>query len=400
MSHRFPLPFLSQDYNKDIDLVISKVRHSFIASMKSKKNELLHRPIFTILHAPIMPNEPRRMAGFATLPETNFKETSRHCFDVIYEIAANLGYKPHEPVVLFNVDATLAQEPHEDGHVNHNQFQHPALSVIANPLVCNQGIWIAPKSHLRDGPSYLKRIAIPAGHALFLRHDTCHAGMGNRAGDRLVRLHVNLVHESDPRTEFNFSEVVIPTIRLANGARIKFPSLGTDFTHVQPFVNHTTEEDAQAKSPSMFSVGDFDGVDLSPFDDFLLQQSPDLAASTGSRALMAAFAMDPPAIQAPPAPVENPPPPSRKRTLMTAALEDSYRMVDAQRQQITEETRHASEQVSIIRARLDEIRRLLAEQEHDLAARVEALARDEQQLALLNDKAEGLEAAMEVIARQ
>ena len=250
-------------------------KYSFIDTMR--RNPELHNPVFTVLNDNIPPETYRRIADLTRLRSSILVNTCRSMLSVIETVFRPAGYnRAIEPSILFNFGEVLAQEPHEDGPVESGQF--PTLSVLLNPLATTQGLWVAARSHL-GGSCYLKREAILAGHAIILRHDTCHAGMAANSETKLVRVHVNLVHDTDSRKNFNFSEFVLATIRVAGGHRIQFPSSG-DFNHVLHFVNREMEEDGQ----QVHNLTDGDDEEQ-PFEQETEQQTPKInnPQETGQR---------------------------------------------------------------------------------------------------------------------
>ena len=203
----------------------------------------LHKPVFTILDNAISPNSNRRIADLDPLRPSIAVTAVRKMLAIVEYTFGAANYRPVEPCILFNVGPVLSQEPHEDGPVESDEF--PTLSVLLNPLGVMQGVWIAARSHLGDR-SYMARETIPPGHAIVLRHDTCHAGMSLQNETKLLRAHVNLVHMTDARELFDFSQIVMATIRAPNGHRIRLPA--NEFNHVLQFVNRANEPEGQDPS--------------------------------------------------------------------------------------------------------------------------------------------------------
>ena len=285
---------------------------------------------------------------------------------VVEAVFRPAGYnRAIEPSILFNFGEVLAQEPHEDGPVESDQF--PTLSVLLNPLATTQGLWVAARSH-RGGSCYLKREASPAGHAIILRHDTCHAGMAANSETKLVRVHVNLVHDSDSRQNFNFSEFVLATIRVAGGHRIQFPSSG-DFNHILHYVNRELEEDGQ----QVHNLTD-DGDQEQPFEQEAEQQAPESnnPQETGQR----------------------------KRNLATVALEDVLQQSREAATLVQVAVDDAISHRDIVNAQLAEARAQVERLEAMARSAQDALDVEIARLKPLTERVEGFEAALELISRQ
>lgn len=225
---------------EDLELVSHSRKYSFVETMKANPDQ--HRPVFTTLSDDPPIDSPRRMAFLSDLRPSKFVTMANLMKDNMISKFAELGYRAIQPSVLFNLGEAPAQEPHMDGEVVSEKF--PTLSILANPLTLVQGVWVARNSH-RLGVVYLEKIRLAPGHAIALRHDTCHAGFATPKGTINVRIHMNLVHESDTRTNFTFDEWVIPCIRGRFGSRFRMPA--DDFGHVLHHVNHEDDNDGQAR---------------------------------------------------------------------------------------------------------------------------------------------------------
>jgi len=224
----------------------------------------LHHPVFTVLNEPLLPTTPRRMAPLEPLRDSLFVGAARQYVGLVADKFRPLGYRVVQPSILFNTGDVPAQEPHQDGEVFNNEF--PTLSVLINPLHKSQAVWIAKRSH-RPGRCHLERVNIPSLHVVALRHDVCHAGFGTtNPGDKLTRIHLNLVHRSDMRTVFDFDQYVIACIRGAFGSRFVLPSSG-EFDHVAHHVNHNDDEDGQGQDPLNDPLSDNDEPEPEPVVD-------------------------------------------------------------------------------------------------------------------------------------
>ena len=321
----------------------------------------LHKPVFTILDNQIPPETNRRIADLSPLRSSILVNTCRTMLSIVEATFSTIGYnRAIEPSLLFNFGETLSQEPHEDGPVDSDEF--PTLSVLLNPLAVTQGVWIAAKSHL-GGDCFLRRETILGGHAIVLRHDTCHAGMAASPETKLVRVHVNLVHSTDSRELFNFSEVVMATIRVPGGHRIRFPSSG-DFNHILHFVNRESEDEGQGLQ-FQSDEEEQQPEPQPPVQDIVAQEAG-----------------------------------QRKRNLATVALEDilqqSRQEANLVQQSINEQTARLDE----INARLAEARAQVLQLEADAREAQVAVDAETARLRPLTDRVEGFEAALDAVLRQ
>lgn len=321
----------------------------------------LHKPVFTILDNEIPPETNRRIADLSALRSSILVNTCRSMLSIVETTFSTVGYsRAIEPSILFNFGEVLAQEPHEDGPVDSDQF--PTLSVLLNPLSATQGLWIAAKSHL-GGDCFLRRETILGGHAIILRHDTCHAGMSASPETKLVRVHVNLVHSSDSRQLFNFSEIVMATIRVPGGHRIRFPSSG-DFNHVLHFVNRENEHEGQELL----------------FESDNEEQQPEPQPQAQNNVAQEAG--------------------QRKRNLATVALEDILQQSRQEANLVQQSINEQTARLDGINARLAEARAQVLRLEADAREAQDAVDAEIARLRPLTDRVEGFEAALEVVLRQ
>lgn len=305
-----------------------------------------HVPVFTTLDEPLNDDTPRRMVPLQACRTSGFVDGCKKLVSSIETFFKALGYRVVEPAILFNTKECLSQEPHEDGPVISNEF--PTLSVLINPLVSAQGIWIARKSHL-EGNCFLERVSICSGQAVVLRHDVCHAGIAIPPETRLVRIHLNLVHSTDSRENPTFSEYVLATLRTAGGHLVGLGSSG-DFNHVLHLVDRSAEE--QAQLPEVEERHD--------------------GQETGQR----------------------------KRSIATSALEDIILSSRANANALQEEVMRLSSQANITDARVVEARALLLELEAESGRRRALVDAEMLRLATALKQVEGLEAALELVLHQ
>jgi hypothetical protein len=290
------------------------------------------------------------MALLETLRGSVFVNACNNLARIAGNALHGIGYRVVEPSILFNVGECPNQEPHEDGEVLSDV--RPTLSVIINPLTTSQGVWIARRSHLGDR-AFMERISIPGGYAVFFRHDTCHAGMACSSETRMARVHINLVHNSDPRENPGFSEIVVATLRGEGGHRIGLGNSG-DFSHVTHLVNRANEEPAQ----------------LPDIEEEEPQNQETQEAG------------------------------QRKRKFAKSFIEDELQTTRADADAIRATVTELQTQANIVNARLDEARRLVRELEEE--ARV-CQGRVDAQAALLDasmTRVQGFEAALEFVLRE
>jgi hypothetical protein len=332
----------------NVQLQGSNTKHSFLQTMARYPD--LHRPVFTTLNEPLNERTPRRMALLENLKASVFVTACNNLASISGNVLYGMGYRVVEPSILFNVGECPNQEPHEDGEVLSNA--RPTLSVIINPLTTSQGVWIARRSHLGDH-SFMERISIPGGHAVFFRHDTCHAGMACASETRMARVHLNLVHNSDPRENPSFAEVVVATLRGEGGHRIGLGNNG-DFSHVIHLVNRTNEEPAQ----------------LPDIEEQELQNQETQEAG------------------------------QRKRNIATSVIEDMLQTTRADADAIRATVTELQNQTNIVNARLEEARRLVRELEEQARACQGRVDAEAERLDASMSRVKGFEAALELVLRE